>query len=214
MQKTFGSYKLLLLWFIFIFFGHHPLQAQNLDEIKISGNFQNAPMESFLQTLEYDYGIDIFYKRSWVTPYTVNATFNENPLLRALNSIFLNHELSYEVFQNKAILIFPRRLDIRASLDETGGTIVIGDPINLGKYKTGTIQGIVNDGKTGDPLPGAVIYNQKLEKGASTNSEGKFQLDLPVGEHILQVSYMGFQAYEQKIKLIFHCPKQLKVRSF
>ena len=202
MQKTFNRHIFLLLWSILILLFSIPAKAQNLDEIKISGSFRNVPLLSFLQTLENDYGVEIYYKESWVAPYTINTTFDDNPLLRALNSVFLNHDLSYEVFQQKALIIFPRRMDTRSSLDGASGIIVIGDPINLGKYRNGTINGTVNDGKTGDPLPGAVIYDPKSEKGTSTNANGKFELELPVGEHILQISYMGFQGYEQKIKLI------------
>ncbi|WP_167615165.1 carboxypeptidase-like regulatory domain-containing protein [Maribellus sediminis] len=202
MQKTLLSRSIFFLCLMLIFTNTLPVQAQKLEAIKISGNFRNVPLESFLQTLEKDYGVQVFYKKSWVAPYTINTTFNENPLLRALNSIFLTHDLTFEVFQNNAILVYPRRMDTRTTFDASGGILVIGDPINLGKYRTGTITGKVIDGKTGDPLPGAVIYEPKLEKGASTNSEGKFTLDLPSGEHILKISYMGFQEYEQKIKLI------------
>nr|WP_282189112.1 TonB-dependent receptor [Maribellus sp. YY47] len=80
--------------------------------------------------------------------------------------------------------------------------MVIGDPINLGRYKTAKISGKVLDGKTGDPLMGAVIFDRKLEKGASSGKDGNFTLDLPTGEHTLQISYMGFQGYDKKINLI------------
>lgn len=202
MQKIINRHKYILLCSIVIFLFTHSVYAQNLDEVKISGNFRDFPLRDFLQILERDYGVDIYYKESWVAPYNINTHFDENPLLRALNSIFLDHDLSYEVFQRNSIIIFPRRLDTRSLLDETGGIIVIGDPINLGKNRKGAIIGTVNDGKTGEPLPGAIIYEPKLEKGASTDANGKFELELPAGEHILQFSYMGFQGYEQKIKLI------------
>ncbi|WP_340110766.1 carboxypeptidase-like regulatory domain-containing protein [Maribellus mangrovi] len=202
MQKTTLSRPILFLCLILIFATVFPVQAQNLEELKISGNYRNVPLENFLQSLQNDYGIKVFYKKSWVEPYTINTTFNENPLPRALNSIFNAHDLNYEIFQNNSVLIFPRRMDTRTTLDEAGGILVIGDPIKLGKYKSGIVSGVVLDGKTGDPLPGAVIYEPKLEKGASTNSSGKFTLELPAGEHILQISYMGFQEYEQKIRII------------
>jgi len=202
MSKTLLNTKptfLLLILCILLFI---QLDAQNISDVRISGNFVHVPLESFLQTLEKEYGIQVFYKRSWVEPYSINTSFNNNPLERALNSIFTNHELNYEIFQNNAIIVFPRRLDTRATIDETGALMIIGDPINLGKYKQAVISGQVLDGKTGDPLPGAVIYHPQSQKGASTNGEGNFQLELPTGEHTLQISYMGFQGYEQKIKLI------------
>lgn len=202
MLKTLPNIKSTTLGLIFTFLCVLTVQAQKIDEVKISGNFRNISLESFLQTLEHEYGVEVFYKNSWVEPYTINTTFNENPLDRALNSIFTSHELTYEIFQDNSIIIFPRRLDTRAIIDESGGLMVIGDAINLGKYKNAKISGKVLDGKTGDPLPGAVIYDPRSQNGVSTNGDGNFEIDLPTGEHKLQISYMGFQGYEQNIKLI------------
>jgi len=202
MLKTTFGYKFILFAFALIFLSIGNTQAQEPDEIKITGSFRNVPLESFLQTLEKDYGLKVFYRVAWVDEYTVNATFENNPLDRALNSIFNNHDLTYEIFQNTTIIIFPRRLDTRASLNEEGQVLVIGDPINLGRYKTGTLTGTVLDGKTGDPLPGAVVYEPKIKQGVSSNARGKFELVLPTGEHTLQITYMGFEAYERKINLI------------
>lgn len=202
MLKTSSGHKIILLIFILITLLIGAANAQSLDEIRITGNFRNVPLENFLQTLEKDYGIKVYYRKAWVTEYTINITFDDNPLDRALNSIFNNHDLTYENFQDNAIIVFPRRLDTRASLDNEGQTLVIGDPINLGRYKSGTLTGKVLDGKTGESLIGAVIYDPKLKIGVSSDGKGEFKLELPAGEHTLQFSYMGFQAYERKINLI------------
>ena len=202
MLKTRLITKPTILLLLVCFFCLKAIDAQTTDEVRITGNFRNVPMESFLQTLNREYGIQVFYKKQWVEPYTINTTFNNNPLERALNSIFIDHELTWEKFQDNTIIVFPRRLDTRATIDETGGLMVIGDPINLGRYKQAVISGLVVDGKTGDPLPGTVVYHPQTQKGATTDGEGHFELDLPTGEHTLQISYMGFQGYEQKIKLI------------
>ena len=177
-------------------------KAQKVDGIKITGNFRNVPLIDFLNTLEKNYGIKVYYRTAWVDEYSVNASFNDNLLTRALNSIFYDHDLTYEIFQDNAIIVFPRRMDTRTTLDDYGQMLVIGDPINLGRYKSGTLNGKVLDGKTGDKLIGAVVYEPKLKKGVSSDKNGEFKLELPVGEHILQFSYMGFQAYERKINLI------------
>ncbi len=176
--------------------------TQNIEEIRISGNFQNVPLTTFFQTLENQYGIKVYFKSAWVDQYQINTSFDNNPLSRALNSIFLDHELTYEIFQDNIVIVFPRRLDTRTNLEGVDQTLVIGNPINKGRYKTALITGRVLDGKTGDPLPGSVIYNKKLDKGATTVGDGTFKLELPTGEHFLSISFMGFQGYEKKINLI------------
>ncbi|MDD4109183.1 MAG: TonB-dependent receptor, partial [Prolixibacteraceae bacterium] len=178
------------------------VKSQPLDEIRITGNFQNVPLISFLETLKEEYGINIFYREAWVESYSLNTSFTNNPLLRALNTIFLNHELTYDIFQDNSILIYPRRLDTRANFEEFDQAIIIGDPINKGRYKTAVISGRVIDGKTGEPLPGAVIYCYKHDKGTNTGGDGTFSIELPAGEQILKISYMGYLGYDREINLI------------
>ena len=177
-------------------------QGQNFEEIKINGNFKNVPLTSFFDTLEIKFGLKVYYKASWIENYELNTSFNENSLPRALNSIFASQELTYEVFQGNSIIVYPRKLDIKSENADVDQTLIIGNPINKGKYKTAFITGIVVDGKTGDPLPGAVVYNSKLDKGATTDSKGTFKLELPTGEHILDISFMGFPDNERKIFLV------------
>jgi hypothetical protein len=80
--------------------------------------------------------------------------------------------------------------------------LVIGDPLNMGRYKTATLEGRIVDGKTGQPLPGAVIIEQASSRGTSSDGNGRFSLELTAGDHTLRLSYMGFQPVQQKIRLI------------
>ncbi|MDX1284172.1 MAG: TonB-dependent receptor, partial [Draconibacterium sp.] len=74
--------------------------------------------------------------------------------------------------------------------------------MNIGRYKNATLNGRVLDGKTGDPLVGAVVYNTKLQVGSTTDNSGNFNIDLPTGDHQLELSYIGFQSSNIKIRLI------------
>ncbi|WP_010519667.1 TonB-dependent receptor [Croceivirga radicis] len=51
-----------------------------------------------------------------------------------------------------------------------------------------------------EPLLGATIYIESLNKGATTNFDGiAFFEDLPNGEYNLQISYLGFETIEKSI---------------
>jgi len=51
-----------------------------------------------------------------------------------------------------------------------------------------------------EPLLGATIYIESLNKGATTNFDGiAFFEDLPNGEYNLQISYIGFETLEKSI---------------
>jgi hypothetical protein len=92
--------------------------SQPLEYIRITDNFRNVPLASFFDNLEKEYGVKVFYKKSWIETYSLNISFTNNPLIRALNAIFLNHELTYNVFQDNIIVVFPRRLDTRTSYED------------------------------------------------------------------------------------------------
>ena len=53
-----------------------------------------------------------------------------------------------------------------------------------------------------EPLLGATIYIESLNKGATTNFDGiAFFEDLPNGEYNLQISYLGFETIEKSINI-------------
>ncbi len=57
-----------------------------------------------------------------------------------------------------------------------------------------TLSGKVTDSKTGEALPGANIYIEQLQKGASTQPDGTYTItDIPSGTYTVSASYIGFQ---------------------
>ncbi len=176
--------------------------AQPVNEIKINETFQNQPLKDFLTVLHEKYGLKVFYKESWIEPYFITRTFENTPVLQALNNVFYEHELTYSLFQDDGIIVFRKSQDVSSKFDGQSQMLVIGDPLNVGRYKTATLKGRVLDGKTGEPLTGAVVFIQKLEKGTTTNNKGEFELVLSAGDHQLQISFVGFENANPKIRLI------------
>src|SRR6056297_178657 len=69
----------------------------------------------------------------------------------------------------------------------------------LGQSERGSIKGLVNNTEN-MPLAGANIILPKLERGATTNSRGEFQINqLPAGSYKIVVKFIG---YEPKTKNI------------
>ncbi len=176
--------------------------AQKIGEIQVSESFQNQPLKDLLEVLQQKYGVKVFYKENWVEPFTINGTFENTPLVQVLNNVFFDHELAYAFFQDDAIVIFRKELDTRSHFDDQAQLMIIGNPINIGRYKSANLKGRVIDGKTGELLVGAVVFIDKLSKGTSTNLNGEFQMELPAGDHQIQLSYVGFESANIKIRLI------------
>lgn len=66
----------------------------------------------------------------------------------------------------------------------------------------GTITGTVTDGETGEALPGANIEIAELGIGVASGADGTYMLeDVPVGEHEVRVSFIGYQAEQASVEV-------------
>jgi hypothetical protein len=177
--------------------------GQHIQEKLITGKFQKASLQEFFNAIEKEQHIRFYYKPEWIKSYVVNQEFKEMPLIQVLNLLFDRQQLNFRFFQNNSVIIFPKGTDGKdLSKDEGPQLLVIGDPLNEGRYSSAKIKGKVLDGKNNEPLTGAIIFHPQTGIGATTNSKGLYEIDLPTGDHTLQVSFMGYEVLNQKIKLI------------
>ena len=204
MKKPFASsYLKIIFGFSLILFLNLTVSAQNIQEKLITGKFQKTSLEQFFKTLETEYNIRFYYKTEWIKSYVVNQEFKETPLIQVLNRLFDRQSLSFKFFQNNSVVIFPKGSDGRSvSGSNEPQVIVVGDPINEGRYPVATLKGKILDGKNSEPLAGAVVFHPQTGIGTTTNASGNFELELPTGDHTLQISFMGYEVLSQKIKLI------------
>jgi len=203
-KKLFAStYLKLFFAFSLILLLNLTISAQNVQEKLINGNFQKTSLEQFFKTIEKEYSIHFYYKSEWVKSYVINQTFKDMPLIQVLNLLFDRQPLTFKFFQNNSVVIFPKGSDGRnVSGSNEPQVIVIGDPLNEGRYVTAKLKGKILDGKNSEPLAGAIIFHPQTGIGTTSNASGNYELDLPTGDHTLQVSFMGYEILKQKIKLI------------
>lgn len=175
--------------------------SQSIEDLRISGTYKNVPLKQFFDQIESENNISVFYKKDWVDSLQINQTFTNHPVTRVLNQVLKGSDLSFAFFQDNAIVLFPRYSAQRyLSNKDDDYSLIIGDPLNEGRYKYAKIKGKIRDGATGENLVGAVVYSSKTGVGVSTNSSGEYEIDLPTGEQSLQISFMGFEQYSQKNK--------------
>ena len=66
--------------------------------------------------------------------------------------------------------------------------------------QSGSIKGTVTDLDNGDPLIGANIIIDGTTMGAATDMEGEYRISsVPAGEHLLKITYIGYEVKEQAI---------------
>jgi iron complex outermembrane recepter protein len=67
---------------------------------------------------------------------------------------------------------------------------------------TGTLIGTVTDKADGKPIIGATVSVPDIRTGAITDTSGHYKLDnLPKGTYLVQVSYIGYATFNQKVDL-------------
>ena len=76
---------------------------------------------------------------------------------------------------------------------------LIGLCFNVFAQQKGHISGTVRDAETTESLVGVSIYVEQLKQGTITDERGRYEMDLPIGEHLLRVSYVGYGTLEKKV---------------
>jgi len=66
----------------------------------------------------------------------------------------------------------------------------------------GSLQGTIKDKQTGELIPGATIYLPDLQKGTTSDADGKYSLtSLPKTKVMVQVSFLGYKTIVETIDL-------------
>ncbi len=199
---VFRSIKYLPILFLLLTVTVKTASAQNQGEILLNAKLRDRSLKELFDTLEARYDLRIFYKEEWVKDYEVNRNFVNTPLVQALNNLFIDNELTFRFYQDNGVVIYPESTAGGNRMFETAQVLIIGNPLNLGRYKTARFRGKVLDGQTGEPLVGAVVYQVGQQKGASTDANGIFEMELPTGDHQIRFSFVGFEESVWNIRLI------------
>ncbi len=191
----------ILLLYLLLYSDVFGQSDRKIEDVQLSGTFKSS-MTGFLNQVCKTNEIRIYYKPAWTNSIEVDAEFNNKNLFLLLDELLKDTHIAFTVFQNSIVLV-PRSVVKEYSIgNEDVAVLLIGDKLNEGKYRKATISGKILNGKDEEPLPSAVLYNETINEGISTDNKGNFTWELPTGEHNLQVSFIGFEPLNQKIKLI------------
>jgi hypothetical protein len=178
-------------------------QAQDSQEIKITGTFSKVTLAEFCRTIGNSNGLKFFYKEEWISKIELTQTFYQIPLDLALTQVLSRGGLTFKHFQQNNVIIYPKATDNQSgyALNETE-MLVVGDPQNLGRFPKAILQGRILDGKSEETLTGAVVYNEESGRAVTTDAKGRYALELPAGDLHLRISFLGYEDLHQTIRLI------------
>lgn len=211
----------------FAFFANCPIFSQNRDLI-VTNEYNNLAWEAFVQKVEHELQVKIYYKAEEFPAFTVQIS--QNTLLSSLlanhlnkfgylitidknNNVFISKEpinttvISgfFENFiENQNNLKLGNEQQMNAEFIQTNNEFIARE-ITVGSKKQGlnkskaVVSGYIKDANTKKPISGATIALSDLSFGAVTDDEGHFSFQLDKGKYNMTVSYVGSK--EEKIEV-------------
>lgn len=64
-----------------------------------------------------------------------------------------------------------------------------------------TVSGTVTDASTGESLPGTTVSIPALNRGSVTDLDGQYSINLPVGDHQIVVTFIGYQRFSRTVTI-------------
>jgi hypothetical protein len=169
-------------------------------------SFAQATLQNYLSAnelilkLEQKHNVKIFYKPNWFSAHEFSERLLEQSLNEALLSIANTFSLTILNVDGYFVLI-PKSILGEDRSDSEGNYSEIGNPLDFGRYAKAQVQGYIYDGTSGEPLIGAIIFDEVTGIGVSTNNLGFYSFILPAGEHKLKLSYLGYEDTHHIVKV-------------
>jgi len=66
---------------------------------------------------------------------------------------------------------------------------VFSTQLTMAQY---TVSGTITDASTGETLIGVTVFNPDINTGTSSDIDGEYELEVPVGDATLRFSFVGF----------------------
>jgi len=188
--------------------------AQQVANIRISGNFTNTPVKQLIENLESQHPVFFFYNEEWLEEIRVSGQLDDVPLVLGLTQLLKGTGLSFEVYQNQYIVLvkegeaqaisgsegqsgkvnpFYRSNNIRTETFGQPGDTPAGEPV--------TLSGIITEGRTGEAMISARIYFKELKTGTVTNLNGFYSISVPQGVYTVTFDFLGMDTEEVRINL-------------
>lgn len=190
--------KLYLIGFCILFFQW--AQAQDVLTVKIDKSFGKLTFSQMTSLLKDKYGIKVYFDEIWIQHITTFQVDTPIVLSEFLYQTLTPNDLHYIIFQNK-IVIMPGQKIIQQHYLHESNVIVIGNPLEKGKYNTANLYGQVLEGKTKLPIPGAQIICATISKAVSSDTNGKYMLELPTGKHRIKFTCVGLNDEIREINI-------------
>jgi len=137
-------------------------------------SLSNIPLEDVLREIEKKNNLTFSYDASAVEGYSIDIQEGEFSLQSILELVFQQTRLTFEILDGQHILITRKEAKNEAS----------------------SLCGYILDQQTLEPIPYATIYSDDQSKGAESDQNGYFNLELLQDDRSVYISFLGYKTLD------------------
>jgi hypothetical protein len=199
-----------LLWMVFLLLFFR-VSGQELSTFQIDQQYSNIPFKEFAVKLQKEHQIRILYNDKWVDNITTPVVTDPILLPEFLINLLQSSDLHFVEYQGN-VVIMPGKQQIIQNSGTGRGEVIVGNPLNRGKFRKAVVSGTVLEGKTQSPIPGATVYCEALSKITTSDGNGNFKMELPTGPNKIKFSFMGLN--DEIMDVMIYSDGNIKVELF
>lgn len=194
----------------------------------VSVTLNASPFQELVRAIEQQTAYRFFYRPDWTDSVTVTVTAEREPVDKLLNRALEGTNLHYSIIEKKIYITRERQLLTELPIDffnqgsGSGNTIAFDfssyEKLEMERKKaeekiysigtktksmTGkaTLTGYIKDIRSGEALIGATVFAVGTTIGVATDQFGHYSIDLPRGQHQLQLKSVGMKTTLRQIVL-------------
>lgn len=185
----------ILLLIVFLSTGFFAF-SQSSTNYPVSGTY-DMPVGDFIAESQSKFKIKVFYKSEWFKDAKIEGTFADKPFVEVLNESLASLKLKTSQYTANVFVIVPALGYKPSVLNKPVNRVSSNETITIGNSnavvgETATLSGFILDGKTEEPVVGAVVYALNSAKGATSDQDGFYSLEVPIGQQPFRFSYIGY----------------------
>ncbi|MCB0635332.1 MAG: TonB-dependent receptor, partial [Lewinella sp.] len=209
-----------LVVFVFLALTGHWLHAQETTpaEQLLSVRFDATPLPAAIREVAAALNHPIYFRAADLPDRPITTVFEQQPAGDILARLLEGSGLEAVPYRQSALYLisneeatrdraylddFFAALNQRLAAGESPEAIIrIGADEPRPADQQATIQGLLTDADTGEPLVGATVFWPAANEGTVSDPRGTWQVQVPPGAYELQINYIGYRPFVRQVEVL------------
>lgn len=182
---------------------HFSSFGQDLNAYRVSGSFEDRPFTEVIEEIEKQIPTRFFLIEAWVEDLKVTGDFQEATLAEFMSEVLRGYDLQFVIYDPFTVVLTKDVSILQAisAPSEEAAEILVGDKEDYVLGKLIQVSGRLTNEKTNEPLAGATVAFESIDKSVTTNGNGEYSLEIPAGKYFVTFAYVGLEPQRRLIQL-------------